>query len=75
MGWGIITKRKFGNPQLRAMARPVAWNTSVMMDAEGMPCCSNTILSSTLPELHDPQSPTPAMMISQAPLYSSMISA
>ena len=57
------------------MARPVTVNTSVMMDADGTPCCSNTMLSSTLPELHDPQSPTPATITSQLALYSAMISA
>src|SRR6266436_4342021 len=39
-----------------------------------MPCFSNRIPSSTLPELHEPQSPTPAMTTSQLAVYSSMIS-
>src|SRR5215510_15192309 len=56
------------------MARPVGRNGCVMMDAEGIPCCSKTILSSTLPDEHDPQSPTPATTTSQLDLYSSMIS-
>ena len=67
-------KRNSGKPHVRAIALPVTLNTSVMMEAEGTPCCSNTILSSTLPELHDPQSPMPATTTSQLDLYSSIIS-
>ena len=62
------------SPHERAIAWPVRMNTSVMIDAEGTPFCSNTMLSSTLPELHDPQSPTPATTMSQADLNSATIS-
>ena len=74
MGWGIAMNLKSGRPHVRAIAAPVALNTSVMIDADGMPCCSNTMLSRTLPDEHDPQSPTPATTMSQLALYSSMIS-
>jgi hypothetical protein len=57
------------------MARPVAMKTSVMIEAEGMPCCSSRIPSSTLPDEHDPQSPMPATMMSAVCFTSSMISA
>jgi hypothetical protein len=49
-------------------------NTSVTIEADGTPCCSNTMLSRTLPDEHDPQSPTPATITSQLALNSSRIS-
>jgi len=70
----MLRKRKSLSPHVRAIASPVRINTSVMIDADGTPCCSNTMLSSTLPELHDPQSPTPATTTSQLALNSSTIS-
>ena len=57
------------------MARPVASNTSVTMDAEGTRTFSSRIPSSTLPDEHDPQSPMPATMMSAVCFTSSMISA
>jgi len=46
-------------PQLAAMASPVVRNGEVTMATAGMPSCSRRIASSTLLELHDPQSPMP----------------
>ena len=56
------------------MARAVAWKTSVMIVADGTPCFSSRIPSSTLPDEHDPQSPMPATMTSQDFFTSAMIS-
>ena len=75
MGWGMARNLKSGRPQVVAIARPVVLNTSVTIEADGTPCCSNTILSSTLPDEQDPQSPTPATTTSQCALNSSTISA
>jgi hypothetical protein len=55
------------------MASPVSTNKSVTMDAAGTPSFSNRIPSSTLPELQDPQSPTPAIATSAVVLNSSMV--
>ena len=43
------------------MARPVLRNGAVTMAMAGTPCSSIRIASSTLLELHDPQSPMPEM--------------
>src|SRR5688572_31461750 len=75
MGWGIMMNLKSGRPHVVAIALPVTLNTSVMIEADGTPCCSNTIESSTLPDEQDPQSPTPATITSQFALNSSTISA
>src|SRR2546428_9508337 len=56
------------------MARPVPSNTSVTIDAAGIPTFSNTIPSSTLPDEQDPQSPMPATTTSTPRFASSMIS-
>jgi len=60
MGWDVTTNSYLGAPHVVAMAREVAINGVVTMATAGMPAFSNLIPSSTLPELHDPQSPTPA---------------
>jgi len=64
MGWGISRKQYSGTPQVFAISSPVTLNGSVTMETVGMPAFSNSIPSSTLPELQDPQSPMPAMTMS-----------
>ena len=63
-----------GTPHCSAIARPVRVKTSVTIDAAGTPAFSNIIPSSTLPDEHDPQSPTPATTTSQVCCTSAMIS-
>ena len=46
-------------PHAAAIASPVARNGSVTMAMAAVPARSIKIASSTLLELHDPQSPTP----------------
>ncbi len=53
--------RYSGTPQSAAISFPVETNESVTIDTAGTPAFSSKIPSSTLPELQDPQSPTPAM--------------
>ena len=74
MGCGMARNLYVGTPHCSAMARPVRWKTSVTIDAAGTPAFSNRIPSSTLPDEHDPQSPTPATATSQVRRTSSMIS-
>ena len=59
MGWGVSTNLNPGKPHVAAMAAPVWRNGSVTRAIPGMPLSSNISASSTLLELHDPQSPTP----------------
>jgi len=61
MGCGVSRNGYPGFPQLSAIAFPVLRNGVVTMAMAGTPCSSIRIASSTLLELHDPQSPIPEM--------------
>ena len=59
MGCGVSTNAYAGTFQLAAMARAVSRKGAVMIATAGIPCISRRIASSTLLELHEPQSPMP----------------
>ena len=61
MGCGVSRNGYTGLPQLAAIASPVLRNGVVTTAMAGTPCSSIRIASSTLLELHDPQSPMPEM--------------
>jgi hypothetical protein len=61
MGCGVSRNGYAGLPQLAAIASPVFRNGVVTTAIAGTPCSSIRIASSTLLELHDPQSPMPDM--------------
>src|SRR5262249_59992265 len=65
MGCGVARKRKRGSPHVAAIAAAVGRNGSVISATAGTPCSSISNASSTLLELHDPQSPTPETTKSQ----------
>src|SRR5262249_4318737 len=59
MGCGVARNGSPAMPHAEAIASPVARNGSVTMAIAGVPARSIRIASSTLLELHDPQSPMP----------------
>ena len=65
IGCGVSRNLNPGSPHVAAMAAPVWRNGSVTRAIPGMPRSSNISASSTLLELHDPQSPTPETMKSE----------
>ena len=69
MGCGMARKLIVGLAPLLGHGPAGGLKTSVTIDAEGMPCFSSRIPSSTLPDEHDPQSPMPATMTSQRLLH------
>lgn len=60
IGCEVTINSYAGAPQFFAIACAVAIKGVVTIATVGMPARSNLMPSSTLPELHDPQSPTPA---------------
>ena len=61
MGWGVARNAYPAIPHAAVIASPVGRNGSVTMAIDGTPARSIKIASSTLLELHDPQSPMPEM--------------
>ena len=75
MGWGMSRNLNLAIPHCFAISVPVVRKGAVTIETAGTPAFSRRIPSSTLPELHDPQSPIPAMAISAVFTHSSISAA
>lgn len=73
-GCGITAIGSPACPSARAWARPRVWKAVEHTATAAQPCCAASMLSWTLHDAQDPQSPDPAMTTSHSPVIAAIIS-